>query len=287
MKNRTIKEIKNYIKKELFNLYDNNEIVTFSFLIFEHLLKYTKIQYHANNNVKVDDTICNKIKDIVDRLKKNEPIQYILGHMEFYDLKINVNPHILIPRPETEELTDLIIKNEKQIGLQIIDIGTGSGCIAIALAKNLSNAQIDAVDISEDALITAKENAEMNNVHVSFFRCDISKEESLLTGEKYDIIVSNPPYVKNSEKSKMKKNVLDYEPHTALFVSDENPLLFYKYIITFAIEYLKNGGRVYVEINEALGNETKALFEKEGFDDVRVIKDLNNKERFIKAVMLN
>lgn len=247
-----------------------------------------------------------KFNFAIKYLKKYRPIQYILGNADFYGLKFKVNEHTLIPRPETEELVDLIVKeagesrhksqdmrhemqenNKPEVhNLQpatensILDIGTGSGCIAIALKKNIPWANVYAMDISAEALKIAIENAQLNNVDIDFIKHDILSPS--LVEQSFDIIVSNPPYVRESEKQQMKANVLKYEPHTALFVADEEPFVFYDAIADFALKYLKKGGKLYFEINEYLGDELVKLIEGKGFKNVGVLKDLNGKNRILR-----
>jgi len=226
---------------------------------------------------------------IAERLNNNEPIQYILGETEFYGRRFLVNDSVLIPRPETEELVKYIVdKNQFPVTnnqLQILDIGTGSGCIAISLAKELPNFKVTAYDISEKALETAKKNAELNKADVNFEKVNILKPSfinSLI--HSFNIIVSNPPYVTKQEIDRMQKNVLDFEPHLALFVEDSEPLIFYKAIANFAFNNLTNNGLVAVEINEALGEETAEVFRRKGFSEVEIIKDIHQKDRFVSAI---
>ncbi len=209
--------------------------------------------------------------------------EYILGETEFLSLKFKLNNKVLIPRPETEELVDWIIKDvDNNKKLSIIDIGTGSGCIAVAIAKWVSNATVTALDISEDALQIAKKNAELNNVQIQGLCVDILNVPNTLQN-KYDIIVSNPPYIRECEKTDMEANVLKYEPHTALFVSDENPLIFYDGIAKFASSYLNENGLIYVEINRYLGSETLKMFESYNFNCI-MKNDLSGANRMIKAI---
>lgn len=223
-----------------------------------------------------------KIKQIVERLLKQEPIQHILGVTEFYDLQIQVSKNVLIPRPETEELVEWIISNNKGKELNILDIGTGSGAIAIALKKHLSQAKVEAWDISDKALDIAKLNAKNNNVEVVFKQVDVLSEISL--EEKYDIIVSNPPYVLESEKSQMEKNVLTYEPHLALFVPNDKPLLFYDRIAFIGQKLLNPEGQLYFEINRAFGEQTKTMLEeKYKYNSVELKKDISSNDRMILA----
>lgn len=223
-----------------------------------------------------------KIKQIVKRLLNQEPIQHILGVTEFYDLQIQVSKDVLIPRPETEELVEWIILNNKSKELSILDIGTGSGAIAIALKKHLTQAKVEAWDISAKALEIANLNAKNNNVEVIFKQVDVLSEIQL--EEKYDIIVSNPPYVLESEKSQMEKNVLTFEPHLALFVPNDNPLLFYDRIAFIGQKLLKPKGQLYFEINRAFGEQTKTMLEeKYNYNNVELKKDISSNDRMILA----
>jgi len=279
---QTVLEIKKEIKESLSSTFSKEEIKSLIYIIFEYVLRYGKIDTEVNKDVKIEDSDYKKILSIVERLSHNEPIQYIIGETVFYDLKFRVNKSTLIPRPETEELVHLIINEQKNKNIQILDIGTGSGCIAISLAKNLTSAVVSALDISHNAISTAKTNALDNNVNVNFFIQDILKAENL--SNKYDVIVSNPPYIRNSEKVLMQRNVLDYEPHSALFVDDRDPLLFYRTISIFAQKHLNIDGILYFEINEALGKEMKEMLSDLNFNKIEIIKDLFEKDRIVKAI---
>jgi release factor glutamine methyltransferase len=224
-----------------------------------------------------------KIIEIIDELKQGKPIQYILGETEFYNCRIILSPATIIPRQETEELADIIIKENIGYKGQILDIGSGSGCIAIALAKNMPDASIFGIDFSAEAIEIAKHNAAINNVKIDFINEDIFKPSKIFSINA-GIIVSNPPYVRNSEKAFMHRNVLDYEPATALFVDDANPLVFYETILEIAVKILQVGGKIYFEINEALGSEMKKLLKRFEYTDIELINDINGKERFIKGV---
>ena len=235
-------------------------------------------------------------RNIVSDLKIQKPIQYILGETEFYGLRFEVNENTLIPRQETEELVELIIENTKyEVGstkLTVLDIGTGSGCIAISLANNILNAEVFAIDVSEKALATANKNAEINNVTVNFIHSDILKIDDLkslctsnfVLPSFFDIIVSNPPYVRNLEKVEIKPNVLQYEPHLALFVEDSDALLFYRKIGELAKKSLTQNGKLYFEINQYLGKETVQLLEDLGFRNVELKKDIYGNNRIISAL---
>lgn len=280
----SIKKTISFIKTELKNHYQDNEITSFTFLIFEHLLKYSKTQILIYQDKKITDTVFSKINEIVSELKKYKPIQYILGTTEFYNLRFKLNPDVLIPRPETEELVDWIISENKDGDKRIIDIGTGSGCIAISLAKNISESVVVASDISESALSIVTQNSKINNVAIKTLLMDILNPISDFQ-EKFDIIVSNPPYITEKEKGLMHQNVLSYEPHLALFVPNEKPLLFYKAIIEFATYNLNSGGKLYFEINEAFGYETVQLLKEFNFHDISLRKDINDKDRMVRGVL--
>lgn len=219
-------------------------------------------------------------KEIIERLNQQEPLQYILGEAEFYGRKFLVNPSVLIPRPETELLVREVL-NTKLNASRILDIGTGSGCIAITLSLEIPNSKVYALDVSQNALAAANTNSTKLGAHLSFIQLDFLKDSLQL--EPVDLIVSNPPYIRNSEKELMKSNVLNYEPHQALFVSDQDPLIFYKAIASKGIALLKESGKVFVEINEHFGNEVKDLFEFSGFNEVKIIKDLDGKDRIVAA----
>jgi release factor glutamine methyltransferase len=259
------------------NLYEDDEKSSISYLIMEHLFNLKKSDILLDK--KIEKVNNEEIISIINRINQSEPIQYILGETEFYGRKFKVNKNVLIPRPETEELVDLIIKeNKKQKKIKVLDIGTGSGCIAITLAKELPEAEVCALDISKDALKTANENALMNNAKVDFSHADIIQNLKFKL-QNLNIIVSNPPYVRESEKKQMHANILEHEPFTALFVKDEDPLIFYKSIILFAKQHLVENGKCYFEINEKFGQETIALFAENNFSEIRIIKDLQNKDR--------
>lgn len=284
-----VKEILNIFHKELDTLYGKDEVDSFFNLLLEFYLDLNRIDLVLNPNLTITKTEEQPLFEALSRLKLEEPIQYILGETEFYGLKFKVNKHTLIPRPETEELENWVLEqvtsNNNQ--LSILDIGTGSGCIAISLAKNLPNAKVYAMDISKEALKIAKENAEINGVEVEFIHQDIlgvNQNEIDSISQKFDIIMSNPPYVRHLEKNEMKKNVLDYEPHLALFVQDKDPLLFYKAIAQFAVKNLKPNGQLFFEINQYLGKEMIELLQELDFKEIKLKQDLFGNDRMIKAV---
>lgn len=280
--NMILKSLKTYFNEALLGFYPETEIDSFFNMLSEHVLKMKRIDISQNLYAVVSGKKYEKFQAAVERLKKNEPIQYIIGDTEFYGLELKVTPSVLIPRPETEELVDLIIKSSKEeSNISILDIGTGSGCIAIALAKHLPNADIFALDVSPEALKIAEQNAEINNVEVTFMEADILdwNFEDL----QFDVIVSNPPYVRELEKEAMSANVLDHEPHLALFVDDDDALLFYKTISDVAAKVLKPNGLLYFEINENLGKDTVELLSDSGCFNAELKKDIFEKDRMIKA----
>ncbi len=280
-----IKDAKLLIKDSLNKYYDANELTSFERIIFQDIFNIDFNSLITEPDKELNKKEALKLQEVIERLQKYEPLQYIIGFTEFYEIRFAVNSHVLIPRQETEELVDLIINdNKEKTNLKIIDIGTGSGCIAVSLGKNIKKSKLTAVDIDDRAIITASSNAVNNNVKMSLIQDDILNYDCGLYLNKYDIVVSNPPYVRNSEKQMMSENVLNYEPGKALFVEDNEPLLFYKAIIDFCNEKLKEGGKIYLEINEFLANETKKLLEKTGFLKVQIIKDINGKNRIISAV---
>lgn len=281
--NCTIKSIQNLFKEELKALYPEREIENITYILLEHLLNYSKIEIQLNKNEKIEQNIFDEVNGALAELQKSVPIQYIIGETEFYDLKFKVNEHTLIPRQETEELVHAIINENTVIAPKILDIGTGSGCIPIVLAHHIKRARVGTVDISEGAISKAKENADFNKVEIDFYHRNFLKWESYSWDNNFDIIVSNPPYVKESEKQVMDKNVLAYEPHSALFVDDKNPLIFYRRIAEFAKGHLQKGGKLYFEINEALGKEMIDLLETMGFSSVKIRKDLNGRDRMAYA----
>lgn len=276
-----------YIEHELQGIYPPGEIRSFARILCEHVcgVPYHRLLLDKDKQLSANEK--QAIHRIVERLKQSEPIQYILGDAPFYDLSFTVTPGVLIPRPETEELADYIIRTHtgrKGDATRILDIGTGSGCIAVTLARHLPGAEVWAADISEVALETARQNAVKNGVSVRFCRVDVLQERcaGMFPGV-YDILVSNPPYVTDSEKKNMEKNVLDYEPSLALFVPDTDPLLFYKAISRLGKQKIREGGFLYFEINARFGKETAGLLEKDGYKQVRLMKDLYGKERMIEA----
>ena len=282
----TIKEAKGYFRDALSEIYPDEEIGALQRIVFEELFEISSAELTLMNDNNIVPGKELELKRIINQLKEETPIQYIFGRTEFYDLELTVNKNVLIPRPETEELVDWIIReNNTGAGLSILDIGTGSGCIILSVAKKMLNANCFATDVSGTALSVAKRNAEKNNLEVSFSIHDILKAEENPFQYKYDIIVSNPPYVLESEKTQMQKNVLGYEPGLALFVKDDDALIYYSAIAGKAKEWLKPGGRLYFEINEQKGEDVYGLLASLGYKDVAVRKDLGSKDRMVRGVM--
>ena len=272
-----------HIQSELQGLYPETEIKSFSNLIIEKLTGFSRTEIILNKNTLFSDDQRHVIESFIEKLKINIPIQYILGETEFFGLPFNVNESVLIPRPETEELVDWIRQEaDCNSHLHILDIGTGSGCIAISLKHEFPNAQVEAFDISEEALQTAAGNARRNNLDVTFTKTDILNVPDF--DRKWDIIVSNPPYVTEQEKDEILPNVLDNEPHLALFVPDNDPLLFYRRIAHFALKHSQPNGKLYFEINREFGKETVDLLTEAGFRDVELRKDISRNDRMVRAV---
>lgn len=272
-----------YIQSQLYGLYPETEIISFCNIIIKKLTGFSRIEILVNKNTNFSVEQQHEIENIIKKLKKNVPIQYIFGETEFYGLGFNVNESVLIPRPETEELVNWIEKeNDTNANVNILDIGTGSGCIAISLKHKFLKAQVDGFDISEMALETAKTNAKRNKVDVNFMNVDILNVPNF--EKKWDIIVSNPPYVTDFEKESMLPNVLKYEPHLALFVPDNDSLFFYRHIARFAQKHLIPNGKLYFEINRDFGNECASLLSEKGFCDIELRKDISGNDRMIKAI---
>ncbi len=281
-----LSEIKTIFQKELSSLYPKEEIDAFFYAMCEHYLGLQRFVLVVTPDITITKKEEQPLFEGLSRLRLEEPIQYILGETHFRDLILKVDEGVLIPRPETEELVDWVVQewaDRSDASPAILDIGTGSGCIAIALAKELPAAKVHALDISKKALEVAIENAVFNNVKVAFVHADILASD-YVPEVKFDVIISNPPYVRESEKPDIQNNVKKYEPEQALFVPDEQPLLYYKSIARFASAYLKKGGQLFLEINQYLGKETMAFLQKEYFTKVELKKDIFGKDRMIKAV---
>jgi len=301
-----LKALKSYFLNSLKGYYPNEEIESFFFIATEFYLDYKRIDVNLNANEAVKAESYNQFQDLIEQLKTYKPIQYVLGETEFFGLSFKVSESVLIPRPETEELVDWIIKSHSELActeqsrsveefakkpMTILDIGTGSGCIAISLAKNIPNAKVYALDVSKEALTIAQQNAEQNNADVTLIQADaLDKEDVMLSlskhEEQFDIIVSNPPYVRELEKELMHDNVLKYEPHLALFVDDDNALVFYKAITELSKVLLKENGLLFFEINEYLGAQMKTLLAEYQFQNIELRQDINQKDRMTKAQKL-
>ncbi|RDI05652.1 peptide chain release factor N(5)-glutamine methyltransferase [Flavobacterium sp. AG291] len=277
-----LKQYRKYFLEKLTPLFDSMEAEQFFAITLEELKGWKRTDLALNPDAELSGAEIEKWNAVLGELETQKPIQYIFGKAHFYGLEFEVNPNTLIPRPETEELVEWIITENKYKGqLSLLDIGTGTGCIAISLAKNLPDASVSAIDVSEGALATAKRNAKHNSVEVNFILKDILAAETL--PQVYDVIVSNPPYVRNLEKEEIKENVLQYEPHLALFVDDNDPLLFYRKIAQLAKTQLSPNGRLYFEINQYLGPETVQMLEDMGFVNVFLKKDIYGNDRMVSC----
>jgi release factor glutamine methyltransferase len=280
-----LKEYRDSFNQSLSDLYPQTEIDSFFYILIETFLTLKRIDLSLQPAFEMEKSHITAMNNALERLLQEEPVQYIVGKTEFYGITLEINESVLVPRPETEELVDWVLQDLAALSSErtkeILEIGTGSGCIPIAIAKNYTNLNTHAIEISKDALLVAKENANKNKVSINFIQTNILNVTRLPSH--YDIMISNPPYVRDSEKKEIKKNVLDYEPHSALFVSDYNPLLFYNKIASLAKDYLNKEGALYFEINQYLGKETVALLEQKGFSRVELRKDLFGNDRMIKA----
>jgi len=288
----TLNEARTVLTKELDKAYDSDELKNIIDLVLEHITTLPRMEQVRSKLAYLTCGQLETIDSITERLKKNEPIQYVLGEAWFAGMKFKVNKNVLIPRQETEELVDWIVKENAQRStfnaqFSIIDIGTGSGCIPITIKKKLPQANISAIDVCSEALFTATENAIEHNTEIDFILLDFLDEDKWKEFGLFDIIVSNPPYVKQSEKDGMHIRVKEFEPHKALFVPDNDALLFYKKLSDFSLKHLKPGGSLFVEINESLGDAVVNLFRSAGFTDIELKKDMQGKDRMIKASLIN
>lgn len=284
---KTIKDVFSAYQRELSTIYDANEISATTLLVISDICSLNNAKVKAFPELEITEEQSVKMAAILTELKTGRPVQYILGHTEFYGLPFNVNSSVLIPRPETEELVEWVLQSvgSQQLAAgSILDIGTGSGCIAISLKKNLPAFEVAAIDISAGALETASSNARLNNVDIQFIKADILNPNSEIEIPKSEIIISNPPYVTLQDKTRMHTNVTDFEPHTALFVPEDDPLIFYRTIANFALINLAPGGLLFFEINESLGAENVAILRDKGFKNIELRKDMSGRDRMIKAV---
>lgn len=268
-----------HIKQSLAGIYPETEIKCFTKIILTEIFGFNITDYYMGKDIKLSVNQARELEEIIARLKIHEPIQYILGHEEFLGRKFEVAPDVLIPRPETAELVSLITNENGGKAAQILDIGTGSGCIAISLSKEIPNSSVTAWDISSTALKIANRNNEALKGNVVFQEVDVLS--AIPTDKIYDIIVSNPPYIMDKEKEEMEENVLKWEPSLALFVPNENPLLFYRRIAELGIQLLNKGGKLYFEINQAFGKETEELLIELGYNQTQIIKDLSGLDRIV------
>lgn len=270
-----------YIHEKLSDFYSPDEVKSFTHLLLQDVCGYSLVDIATHKFNNLSDAQVRKLEDIVVRLQNNEPYQYILGETEFYGMSFSVTPDVLIPRPETEELVEWIVSENDLQNPKILDIGTGSGCIAVALAKKIPGSEIQAWDISDNALNVARKNAKLNDVEIEFSKKDILSEFS--EGFNFDIIVSNPPYVLEKEKADMAKNVLNYEPHLALFVPDDTALIFYEKIAQLALNMLPKEGKLFFEINRQKGSEIVEVLSTKGFVNVELRTDISGNDRMIRA----
>lgn len=282
---KKFKDIADVYREALLSLYTPAEIKQLFLMTYTFLMKKNSTHYMLNSTSEVEETILPQFLNVMEELQTGRPIQHILGEADFYGLRLSVNEHTLIPRPETEELVEWIIRDHQhREQLSILDVGTGSGCIALALKKHLPRATVDAIDLQGEAITVARANATNLRLSVNFIQADILEWDSFLQeDQRYDIIVSNPPYITPREQKDMHQNVLLYEPHSALFVEEQAPLLFYDVIAEMGKKHLSPNGNLYFEINQYLGRETSDLLAKKGYEEVTLRQDLNDVNRMIKA----
>ena len=279
----TIKEQYHYFLQQIRTIYNLNEATVISDWVFESLAGIKRFDIIKDPNQQLVNTKNREIEIALAALLQHKPIQYVLGEAWFYNMKLKVNGHVLIPRPETEELVQLVLNEGKHFKMPaILDIGTGSGCIAITLKKNMPQAIVTAIDVSSDALLVAKENATTQQCSIQFLEVDFLDESQWAALSMFDIIISNPPYIPITEKGKMDSNVTSFEPNKALFVPDDSPLLFYKKIADFAGKHLNPNGKIFMETHEDFTNQTAALFLQQ-FKKVKIQKDIFGKERMVMA----
>ena len=272
-----------YMKSELQPLYDEREAANLSFLVAEEVLTFGKAQLMTRGEERIHQSELLRCMQMLEKLKEGIPFQYVCGYAYFCGLKFFTEPGALIPRPETEELVSLVLNECRKDHPKILDVGTGTGCIAIALKKKLPEAKMSASDISEKSLAIAHKNANALETEIHFMKADILKGEPE-ANEMWDVIVSNPPYIPDAEKNQMHINVTGYEPAEALFVPDYDPLLFYRALAGYAEKYLVQGGFLFAEIHESFGEATADAIRKHGFSDVQVLRDINGKDRMVKAL---
>ncbi|HRN58221.1 MAG TPA: peptide chain release factor N(5)-glutamine methyltransferase [Agriterribacter sp.] len=296
----TINEGYRFVCEAMYTIYDRREAENISALVIEKVTGLQSMDRSLNKNKFLPEEQETRLIHYTQLLLQHRPVQYVLGEAWFYGMPLYVNEHVLIPRPETEELVEWIVHDVgKQLQVPgsgfrgaggspvILDIGTGSGCIAIALKKNIPGAEVYAIDISDKALAVAQQNATVQQTAVQFLQADFLHAAHRKTLPEFDIIVSNPPYIPVKDKNEIQKNVLDHEPHTALFVTNDEPLLFYAVIAGFATPHLQPGGHIYAEIHESMGAAVRDIFFRKGFTDTVVRKDMQGKDRMVKATKTN
>lgn len=289
IRNNLLAYLKKKYLRDLLDFYNEREAGQLLTILIEHYFGITRNELIVNPGYRLSESEILKLHMAVKELKQYKPVQYITGVVEFHVLKLKVSPDVLIPRPETEELVQLIADRETGKGLVVLDVGTGSGCIAIGLSSLLNEANVHATDIFAPAVSIARKNAATNNQDVIFHIHDILNNEESISDNNgkrimFDVIVSNPPYVTQEDKKKMHVNVIDYEPHNALFVPYDSPLLYYQAILKFSEKSIKSGGRIYFEINESLGDSMLSLLNIYGYVNQSLSKDLSGKNRFITGV---
>lgn len=292
----SVEQYKDFVER-LKTIYDERESANIADWVFDSIANNKRLDRFTHKEKEFSNSTIQQLNAVLQRLLAHEPVQYILGEAWFYKMKFFVNEHVLIPRPETEELVEWVVEEIRNKKLEIrnkgvsqlitnystiLDIGTGSGCIAVALKKELQNAEVFAVDVSEDALQVAKKNALDQNAVINFIQFDFLNEDVWLTLPTFDVIVSNPPYIPEDEKNKLAKNVTEYEPHLALFVANDDPFIFYKKIASFAAMHLKQNGKFFVEVHEDYSEEVQQIFAKKNFT-TEIKKDMYGRERMIKA----
>jgi len=279
-----LKTVRDYYVAQLIPLYGSRESAQLVVLLIKHFFGFDKVKMALEPDLRLSESELLQLHFAVKELLNNKPLQYVLGETEFYGRRFITKSGALIPRPETEQLIDLIIDKEKsRKTFSIVDIGTGSGCLAISLALEFPEANVTAFDVSAEALDVARENGALHEVAVDFIKADILTEKHVYFERQADLIVSNPPYVRHSEQALMRKNVTDWEPSLALFVSDEDPLVFYYALAKLAAEKLNKGGSIWVEINEAFSKEVMAIFDENGMSNAQCFQDFHNKDRFVRA----
>lgn len=281
----TIEQSLRKVRESIQNAYPEPEAGTMAQLVLEHVLRMSRLRLSLNQQQELSLEQQEEVNNAISRLMQQEPVQYVLGIAHFYDLELQVDERVLIPRPETEELVDLVIKEYRgKAGLQVLDICTGSGCIPVALAVNMKGSKIFGIEVSAGALEVAKANADKYRISIEWLHQDIF-DEVPIPGRSLDIITSNPPYVLEEEKAFMHRNVLEHEPHLALFVPDTDPLKFYKRIAEVGSRLLKKGGKLYFEINERYGKDVCNTLLQAGFSEAEVVQDLFNKDRIVRAIL--